>query len=148
MAGSMSTSEQVLTALFAALGAHLPEGVKILRNAVLPERIPAGGVAILRDGDPGEPEFLFSPALYLYDHRAEIDLVVEAASPADRDAAFDALKLAVGVALAIDRTLGGLCDTVQGEAPAPVELPIEGAEGLKAASLGIILCYATSDPLA
>lgn len=143
----MSKSEQVLSALFAALGTHLPEGVKLLRNAVLPERIPAGGVAILRDGDPGEPELLFSPALYLYEHRAELDLVVEALSPAARDAAFDALKLAVGGALAADRTLGGLCDFVQGEAPAPVELPIEGAEGLKAASLGVILSYATSDPL-
>ena len=70
------------------------------------------------------------------------------ANPAARDAAFDALKLAVGVAIAADRTLGGLCDFVQGEAPAPVELPIEGAEGLKAASLGIVLSYATSDPLA
>ena len=143
----MSKSEQVLSALLAALGAHLPNGVKLLRNAVLPERIPAGGVAILRDGDPGEPEFLFSPALYLYEHRAELDLVVEEANPAARDAAFDALKLAVGVAIAADRTLGGLCDYVQGEAPAPVELPTEGAEGLKAASLGIILSYATSDPL-
>lgn len=143
----MSKSEQILTALFAALGAHLPGGVRLLRNAVLPERIPAGGVAILRDGEPGEPEFLFSPPLYLYEHRAELDLVVEAANPAARDAAFDTLKLAVGVALAADRTLGGLCDTVQGEASAPVELPIEGAEGLKAASLGIILSYATSDPL-
>lgn len=58
------------------------------------------------------------------------------------------LKLAVGAAIAHDRTLGGLCDYAQGEAPAPVELPVEGAEGLKAASLGIILTYATSDPLA
>jgi hypothetical protein len=41
-----------------------------------------------------------------------------------------------------------LCDYAQGEAPAPVELPIEGAEGLKAASLGVILTYAMSDPLA
>lgn len=144
----MSKSEQVLTALFTALGAHLPDGVKLLRNAVLPERIPAGGVAILRDGDPGEPEFLFSPALYLYEHRAEIDLVVEGANPAARDAVFDALKLAVGVAIAADRTLGGLCDFVQGEAMAPVELPIDGAEGIKAASVGIILTYATGDPLA
>ncbi|WP_299131690.1 acyl-CoA transferase [uncultured Amaricoccus sp.] len=143
----MSKSEQVLAALFAALGAHLPGGVKLLRNAVLPERIPAGGVAILRDGEPGEPEFLFSPALYLYEHRAEIDLVVEASIPAARDAAFDALKLAVGVAIANDRTLGKLCDWVQGEAPASEDLPVEDAEGLKAATLGVILSYATSDPL-
>jgi hypothetical protein len=143
----MSKSEQVLAALFTALGAHLPNGVKLLRNAVLPERIPPAGVAILRDGDPGELEFLFSPALFLYEHRAEVDLIVEAANPAARDAAFDALKHAVGVAIAANRSLGGLCDFVQGEAPAPVELPIEGGEGFKAASVGIVLSYGTSDPL-
>jgi hypothetical protein len=105
--------------------------VRLLCNAVLPERIPPGGLAILRDGDPGEPEFLFSPPLYLYEHRAELDLVVEAANPATRDAAFDGLKLAVGVAIAADRTLGSLCDYVQGEAPTPVELPIEGPTALR-----------------
>jgi hypothetical protein len=31
-------------------------GATIERNSGLPEKIPAGGLLILRDGDPGEPE--------------------------------------------------------------------------------------------
>ena len=142
-----TTAESALSALFSALGATLPLGTKLLRNAILPERVPAGGVAILRDGDPGEPEVLLSPPRYIYEHRAEIDIAVEAASAAERDAAFDALKRAIGAALAADRTLGGRCDYVLGKAPVAAGLPIEGAEGLKAATIGIVLTYATTDPL-
>jgi hypothetical protein len=142
-----STSETVLAALAARVGAALPAGAVFLRNALLPERVPAAGIVILRDGDPGEPEALMSPPFYFYEHRAELDVVVDSASAADRDAAFDALKLAIGAIIAVDRTLGGLCDYVLGEAPAPVDLPIDGAEGLKAATIGVVLAYATSDPL-
>ena len=73
--------------------------------------------------------------------------MVDRASAADRDLAFDALKLAIGTAVAADRTLGGTCDYALGEAPAPVDLPIDGAEGMKAATIGIVLAYATEDPL-
>ena len=142
-----TTAESVLSALFAALGATLPPGAKLLRNATLPERVPPQGLAILHDGDPGEPEVLLSPPRYIYEHRAEIDIAVEAASAAERDAAFDTLKRAIGEAHPADRTLGGRCDYVLGEAPVSVGLPIEGAEGLKAATIGIVLTYATTDPL-
>ena len=142
-----TTAESALSALHFALGATLPAGAKLLRNGILPERVPPQGVAILRDGDPGEPEALLSPPRYIYEHRAEIDIAVEAASAAERDADFDALKRAIGAAIAADRTLGGRCDYVVGEAPVAVGLPIEGAEGLKAATIGIVLSYATTDPL-
>ena len=49
--------------------------------------------------------------------------------------------------LAADRTLGGLCDWVEAEAPRPVDLAIDGAAGLKAAVIPIVLQYASTDPL-
>ncbi|MGB5067021.1 MAG: acyl-CoA transferase, partial [Albidovulum sp.] len=52
------------------------------------------------------------------------------------------------VALEADRTLGGLCDWVEPEAPASVDLPIEGAAALKAAVITIVLHYTTTGPLA
>lgn len=143
-----SKSERVLKALHAALSAAVPAGVLVERNASLPVRLPAAGWLCLRDGDPGAPDVLMSPLLYIYEHRAELDIVVEITAPEQRDARFDALKQAVGLALASDRTLGGLCDFILGEAPEPTEVPVEGAENLKAATIGIILTYGTSDPLA
>jgi hypothetical protein len=49
-----SKAEQVLDALKALLET-VPDAV-IERNSVLPEKIPDGGLIILRDGDAGEPE--------------------------------------------------------------------------------------------
>ncbi|WP_323006537.1 acyl-CoA transferase [Pseudorhodobacter sp.] len=141
-----SKSEAVLQALHSALVGRMPYGAKVLRNAVLPERVPAAGVMILRDGNPGTPEALMSPPLYVYEHRAEIDVLVEGTEAA-REAAFDALKLAIHAAIAADRTFGGLCDYAIGEAPAPINLAIEGAEGFKAATIPVVLTYGTADPL-
>jgi hypothetical protein len=56
---------------------------------------------------------------------------------ADRDAAFDTLTTSIGAALAADRTLGGLCDWVEAEAPRPVDLPVDGAASLKAAVIPV-----------
>ena len=105
--------ETILAALHARLSA-LP--ATALRGDVLPERVPAEGLLILRDGEPGEPEVTLSPLRYHYQHRAEIEAVVQGA---DRDAAFDTLTASIGAALAADRTLGGLCDWVEAEAPRP-----------------------------
>jgi len=123
-------------------------GLVILRGEVLPERVPAGGFVILRDGEPGEPEVTLSPLRYHYEHRAELEVVVQGTRSADRDAAFDALTAAIGAALAADRTLGGLCNWVEAEAPRPVDLPVEGGQALKAAVIPVVLHYSAADPLA
>ena len=133
--------ETILTALFARLSA-LP--ATALRGNVLPERVPTTGLLILRDGEPGEPEVTLSPLRYHYQHRAEIEAVVQGS---ERDVAFDALCASVGAIIAADRTLGDLCDWVEAEAPRPVDLPVEGAVALKAAVITIILHYGTGDPL-
>jgi hypothetical protein len=136
-----STREVILAALHTRLSA-LP--ATALRGEVLPERVPAAGLLILRDGEPGEPEVTLSPLRYHYQHRAEIEAVVQGAS---RDTAFDTLCTSIGAALAADRTLGGLCDWVEAEAPQSVDLPVDGAASLKAAVIPVILHYSVSDPL-
>ena len=133
--------ETILTALHTRLLA-LP--ATALRGDVLPERVPTAGLLILRDGEPGEPEVTLSPLAYHYQHRAEIEAVVQGPN---RDTAFDTLCASVGTTIAADRTLGGLCDWVEAEAPRPVDLPVEGASSLKAAVIPVILHYSTADPL-
>ena len=134
--------ETILAALHARLQTF---AIPVLRGDVLPERIPASGLIILRDGKPGDPEVTLSPLTYFYEHRAELEVVIQAGT--GRDALFDALTATIGAALAADRTLGGLCDWVEAEAPEPVDLPIDGAAALKAAVIIVVLHYATADPL-
>ena len=130
----------------AALHARLQTlAATVLRDEVLPERITLAGLIILRDGQPGEPEVTLSPLRYHFQHRAELEVIVQAAN--DRATAFDTLIAAIGTALATDRTLGGLCDWVEAEAPASVDLPVDGAVSLKAAMITVVLHYTTADPL-
>ena len=138
-----TTRETILAALYARLQ---PLAATALRDEVLPERIPPAGLIILRDGEPGEPEVTLSPLRYHYQHRAELEVIVQ--TPRSRATAFDMLVASIGTALAADHTLGGLCDWVEAEAPASVDLPVEGAVSLKAAVITIVLHYSTSNPLA
>jgi hypothetical protein len=138
-----TTRELILAALYARLQ---PLAALTLRDEVLPERIPAAGLIILRDGQPSEPEVTLSPLRYHYQHRAELEVVIQA--PNGRASAFDTLIAAIGTALEADRTLGGLCDWVEPEAPASVDLPIDGAAALKAAVITVVLHYTTTGPLA
>jgi hypothetical protein len=138
----MPTPRETILAALHTLLQTLP--ATALRGDVLPERVPAAGLLILRDGEPGEPEVTLSPLRYQYQHRAEIEAVVQGAA---RDTAFDTLCSSIGVAIAADRTLGGLCDWIEAEAPRPVDLPVEGAASIKAAVIPVILHYSTADPL-
>ena len=139
----MSPRETILTAL-ADLLRTVPH-VPVLRGAMLPERVPPAGLMILRDGEPGEPGVTLSPLRYHYQHRTELEAVVQGA---DRDTAFATLCASIGAVISADRTLGGRCDWVEAEAPRPVDLPVDGAASFKAAVIPIILHYSTADPLA
>ena len=134
--------ETILNALLARLST-LP--ATALRGEVLPERVPANGLLILRDGQPGDPDVTLSPLRYHFQHRAELEVILQAV--ADRDARFAALLGQIASALASDRTLGGLCDWVEAAAPEPVDLAVEGAASLKAAVVPVMLHYSLADPL-
>src|ERR671919_2238707 len=97
-----SKAEQVLEAVRASLQT-VPDAV-IDRNSVLPEKIPDGGLIILRDGDPGEPEQAlggFGNAYYR--HAVEIEVYVEEGDAVARNAAFDDLLQQIGAELEATR---------------------------------------------
>lgn len=136
--------ETVLKVLHEAL-LGMPGGATMLRNAVLPERIPDAGLLILRDGTPGTPEVTLSPLRWHWQHRAELEVFLRGGDLDDR---FDALSAAIGALLASDRTLGGICDWIEAEATESADLPIDGASAIRAAVLFVTLHYTTADPLA
>jgi hypothetical protein len=137
--------EEILLALLVRLQT-IPNAI-IKREEPLPEKVPAAGLVILRDGDPGEPEVLLSPLSYLWQHQAEIEVVIQTSSN-EASAALDILLSEIGAALADDRTLGGLVDWIEWTGPQTRDLAIDGAAGLKGAVVTVTLHYASSDPLA
>ena len=66
--------ETTFTGLHARLSA-LP--ATALRAEVLPERVPAADLLILRDGEPREPEVTLLPLRYHCKLRAEIQIVID-----------------------------------------------------------------------
>lgn len=141
-----SRREEVLEAVKGLIAAALP-GAKVERNAAKPERIPSGGLVIIRDGDPGDPEVTLSPLTYIYTHRIPIELAVLAAVPLTREQALDATLVAIGVAVAADRTLGGLCDFIEPEAPSTDDLEATGTIAGRWADAVVVAIYATANPL-
>jgi hypothetical protein len=141
-----SKAEQVLDALKALLEMS-PDAV-VERNSVLPEKIPDGGLIILRDGDPGEPEqALGGFGNAYYQHAVEIEVYVEEGGAAARDAAFDALLQEIGTALEADPTLGGVAFGLTYGRPEPSIEAIAGAPAIKSATLTVTVDYETDTPL-
>lgn len=106
-----SKRETVLAAVKALVAAALP-GADVKRNLAKAERIPPGGLVVIRDGDPGEPEVSLSPLTYLYSHRIPLEIAAYESPTLAREQVLDAMTGAIGAAVREDRTLGGLCDFV------------------------------------
>ena len=142
-----SKAEQVLEGLRAAL--ETVSGGVVQRNSVLSEKVPGGGLIILRDGDPGEPEqTLGGFGSAYYQHGVEVEVYVEEGDAAARDAAFHDLLQQIGVALAADPTLGDLAFGLTYGRPGPSIEAVAGASAIKAATLTVTVDYETTAPLA
>ena len=141
-----SKRKEALDALFRAISAVPVADVR--RGGELPTRIPSGGLIILRDGIPGEPEVTLCPPIYEYRHRAEIEVFLQPAVGADAPAALDAVLVAIGEAIDADPTLGGVVLWAEPWAPDTEELALEGVAGIAAAVVPVELTYITTGPLA
>jgi hypothetical protein len=142
-----SKAEQVLEAVKGLL--ELVPGAAVERNSVLPDNVPAGGLVILRDGDPGGPEqALGGFGSTYYQHAVEIEIYVEEGDAAARDAAFDDLLQQIGIALEADPTLGGLAFGMTYGRPESAIEAVAGAPAIKSATLTVTVDYETDAPLA
>jgi len=87
----MPTPRETILAALHTLLQVLP--ATALRGELLPERVPAAGLLILRDGEQGEPEVTLSPLRYHYQHRVEIEARTNAAGAAYRISLVETLRL-------------------------------------------------------
>jgi hypothetical protein len=141
-----SRREQVLDGIKALIASALPNA-EVKRNLAKPDRIAPGGLAIIRDGDPGEAEIILSPLIYIYTHRIPVELAAYETSSESREQVLDGMLGAIGLAVMNDRTLGGLCDFMEAEAPATDDIETAGARPGRWADAAIIAVYGTTDPL-
>jgi len=141
----MSRREQILAALAAVLAGQL--AVPVRRNEVLPEKVPAAGLVILRDGEPGEPDITLNPRTEFYAHRVELEVYVPRDPGGGGEAVLDQLLGAIGAALRVDETLGGLAENLTPSAPETGALALEGAPPVLTGRIIVTIEYLVSDPL-
>ena len=142
----MSQRENAIGALFAVLG-QLSLGTMVKRNAALPERIADHAMAILRDGEMGEPEVSLSPLTYHWQHQVAIELFVADPDTAARDSRMDGLLTELALLIEADRTLAGVVEYAEIGQPKFDELAPEGTSGIKACLLPVVLHYSSAGPL-
>lgn len=141
----MSRREAILSTLIERLRTLLSATVR--RNETLPEKVPAAGLVILRDGEPGEPDVTLNPRTWFYSHRIEIEAYVTRTADGGGEVALDDLLGDIGRALAADPSMGGLAENLDTSAPEVSALAIEGAAPILSARLTITIEYLVSDPL-
>jgi hypothetical protein len=147
----MGQREAAIAALYArlqpALAARDPAPL-VLRNETVPQRLPPGGLVVLRDGETAEETPILSPLAWAIEHRAEVEVTVAGATSAARAALLDALLADVAAAIAADRTLGGAVEWAQPGGPGFEDVEFEGAAAARAASVPITLFFtAAGSPL-
>ena len=142
----MSQRENAIGALFAVLG-QLSLGTTVKRNAALPERIADHAMAILRDGEMGEPEVSLSPLTYHWQHQVAIELFVADPDASTRDSRMDGLLTELASLIEADRTLAGVVEYAEIGQPKFDELAPEGSGGIKACLLPVLLHYSSAGPL-
>jgi hypothetical protein len=134
----VSARETALAALHARLGAALVgrnPAPKVLRNETVPQRLPPGGLVVVRDGETVEETPILSPLAWAVEHRAEVEVV------AATGALLDALLVDIAAAIAGDRTLGGAVEWAQPGAASFDDTETEGAAAAHAASVPVTLSF-------
>lgn len=143
----MSAADTALNAVLSALAPHLPSGAEAQRNGVLPEKIPAAGLIILADGDPGAPEVTIGVRTWTYEHTAEAEIYVTGKDESTRVSRLALLTAALDAAFA-DPTLGGAVTWAECTAGPTGDIPVDGGAPIKSQRVPVTLVYTTTTPLA
>ena len=148
----MSARETAIAALHSRLVTSLafrnPAPI-VLRGETIPQRIPAGGLVVVRDGETVEETPILSPLAWQIEHRAEIEITVAGATPAARNTLLDALLMDIAAAITANRTLGSAVEWAQPGSASFEDVEFEGAAAARATTVPITLWFTVAgSPLA
>lgn len=148
----MSARETAIAALHGRLVTSLavrnPAPI-VLRGETVPQRIPSGGIVMVRDGETVEETPILSPLAWQIEHRAEVEITVAGATPAARNTLLDALLVDIAAATTANRTLGGAVEWAQPGSASFEDVEFEGAAAARAAAIPITLWFTVAgSPLA
>ena len=141
-----SKRETVLAAVETLIQTALPHA-DIARNRTKAKSVGPGGTVLIEDGEPGDPEVDLCPLNYTYSHRIPLTIGAYESASLTPEQVLDTMQQAIGAAVAADRTLGGLCEWLEPEAPDSFALDVVGAVSGRWSTPAIIAVYSTPNPL-
>lgn len=130
----MSARETALAALLGVV-TSAATGATVVRNDTADERLPAGGLVVVRDGQQTDELEMFSPLRFAVTHQADVEII------AATEAARDTLLGLIVAALLANRTLSGAVDWTQPEAPDLATVDFPDAQGMRAARLPVSMLF-------
>jgi hypothetical protein len=148
----MSAREAAIAALHSRLVTSLAVRDPVplvLRGETVPQRIPPGGIVVVRDGEAVEETPILSPLSWQIEHRAEVEITVAGTTPAARNTLLDALLVDIAAAITANRTLGGAVEWAQPGSASFEDVEFEGAAAARAAAIPVTLWFTVAgSPLA
>lgn len=139
-----SKTETILQTLTQILADHCSAPVE--RNSALPEEVPASGLIVVYDGDPGQSEKALGgfESVY-YEHVIDIVVFVEEGVASIRDTVFDGLISEIKTALRSHPDLGGEVFGLTYDHPKSDIIPVVGGAAIKSAKFSLRADY--EDPV-
>lgn len=145
----MSKHQAVAAAVKALVKAALP--VARVTGMDLKEAKPTTigdlGQAIVRSGDPGDPEVDMSPPTWWWERSFPIELAAKDEPARSAQEVLAEMAMKIGAAIARDRTLGKLCIYLDATAPTDGELDERGTAPIAWCDFAIVASYSTTSPL-
>lgn len=144
----MSVREQIIAAFFAELKTLESSRIKVFRNPDKLMKVPeSGALIILRDGQSDEPEVLLSPLTYIYEHVATIEIMIDNAYAESQKTTLDDLLMIIENLILNNRSMNGLAEWMEAQAPEFLQEAVEGAPAIRAATVNLLMRFATTSPL-
>jgi len=145
MSKHLAVADAVKALVKAALPVSRVSGLSL--EDAKPSTVDALGEAIVRSGDPGDPEIDLSPPVYWYERAFPIQLAAYDEPSRSAREVMAAMAFDIGQAIAADRYLGGLCIWLDATAPIEGESEMRGARPIGWTDFAIVATYSTTSPL-
>jgi hypothetical protein len=112
-----SKREQVISSFYNKLKTLESTNLKVYRNLDKPQKVPSGGMIVVRDGTSEEPEVLLNPLTYIYEHLITVEVMAQNADSALRSSQIDSLLTSIGSIINANRSLDGLAEWLEAQTP-------------------------------
>ncbi len=143
-----SVRENILSAFFTELKTLESSSIKLLRNPDKLMKVPENGaLIIMHDGQSNEPEVLLSPLTYIYEHNISIEVMINNAYADRQGITLDDLLIIIENLILNNRSMNGLAEWMEAQAPEFLQEAVEGAPAIRAATINVLVRFCTTSPL-